>query len=226
MLLDTNFQQYPSGQHVGGPAANVPNPGDGPGIGPAAPTVPYAPVVLPNGGFYSSIQSQPDGKSFPTAMTYWNRPLLNPNGSNLTLDFDLYVDAGISQANAFETDTMLVTAGSIVVPNARRNLSIQNVNGELYVIQKNAWVPFAAVPLFTPGLRYHHTIAYGFTPKTGSYKSVTINGLTYPVPQNLQVCDIELDNWSPSATMQLQQSLIPTGAKFGLIIDHLTYSWG
>ena len=223
MLLDTDFQQYPSGQHIGGPVANVPHSGDGPGIGPAAPTVPYAPVVLPNQAFYSSIQSQADGKSFPTAMSYFNRPVLNPNGSSLTLDFDLYVDAGISQANAIETDTMLVTAGAAT--NIRRNLSIQNVKGTLYVVQKSAWVPFAAVPLFTPGIRYHHTIAYGFTPKSGSYKSVTINGLTYPVPQNLQACDVELDNWSPGAIMQLQQSLIPTGSRFDVILEHAQYSW-
>jgi len=232
MLLDTEFQQYPSGQHIGGPVANVPHPGDGPGIGPAAPTVPYAPVVLPNQAFYSSIQSQADGKSFPTVMSYFNRPLLNPAGSKLILDFDLYVNSGIAQANATEFDTMLVTSGAPSVfsgastqKNVRRNCSMQSVNGQLYLIQKGVWVKIpGAVCVYQPGLRNHHTITYGFGATGGTYENIEINGKNYSIPTGL-ACDVELDNWAPGAVMQLQQSLIPTGSRFDVILEHAQYSW-
>ena len=219
MFTDSDFQTSPFGTHVGG--------GDG-SIGPNPPTVPYAPFLLPNNAFYSPIQSAPAPGAFPTAMTYWNRPVLNPSASKLVLDFDAYFDAAFfspANANAFETDTMLVTAGATPAKNLRRNFSIQNVAGQLYVIQKGIWVPFAKPGTFTPGTRYHHTIGYSLAAAGGAYQYVTINGTVYVVPAALQTADVIADGWSVIAAMQLQQSLLPTGSGFAVSLDHLTYTW-
>lgn len=216
MLIDQDFQSSPFGTHVGGPGSD---------IGPAAPAVPYTPILTPNGGLYSVIESAPDAQSYPTVMTYWDRPTLLPGGSSLTLDFDVWFDVGITaDANAFEVDTMLVLprAGG----NRRLNFSLQSVKGQLYVNQKNAWVPVpGAVFPYAPGQRYHHTLSYGFSPDGGAYRSITINGVVFAVPAELGVADVIDDNWGVVTACQLQQSLLPNGSRYGLILDHVTYTW-
>ncbi len=221
MLIDDNFQAQPSGTHV---------PSDGSQIGGVDPTTPYAPIVLPNGALYSAIESAPVPGQYPTVMTYFDRPVLNPTGSSLTLDFDLYLGPGYpTSVNAVETDTILVTAGATPTTTVKRNLSLQNIRGQMYLILSNAWaaIPGATPGLFTQGARYHHTISYAFGPDSAAILSVAINDTVYEVPSSMQKADISASNWSPVAAMQLQQSLLPTGkgASFGLIFDKAMYTW-
>jgi hypothetical protein len=220
MIIDSGFQSSPSGKWVGGP------PPGNPDIGPAAPTTPYAPMVLPNGAYLSAIESTPKANTYPTVESYFTRPVLLPTGTKLFLDFDAWVDAGISGANAFETDTMLVTAGSTPATNVRRNFSIQNVKGQLYLVLSNAWVPIpGAICPLAAGQKYHHSFSYAFGSSSGAILSIAINGVTWEVPAAMQKADIAELAWTPCAMMQLQQSLLPTGTGYQTIIDTATYTW-
>lgn len=224
-LVDQQFQSAPSGTHI---------PSDGSSIGGVDPTTPYAPLILPDGSLYSMIESVPVAGKYPTVMTYYDRPVpssatMAALGLNtLLFDFDLIWDANwATQGNATETDTMLVTPGATSTTNLRRNFSIQNVAGQFYLVQNNAWVPIpgAKPGILTAGVPHHHTIACSFTSTGGGVVSITVNGATYLVPSSLQKADVVEVNWTPGAVMQLQQSLIPTGKSFGLMLMGAGYSW-
>ena len=219
MYIDKDFQDLPSGTHVGG---------DGSGIGGVTPTTKYAPQVLPNGALLSTIQSVPAAAQYPTVMTYFERQLLAPAGGLVALSFDAYFDNGGPTVNAFETDLLLTFPGATAAANPKVNNSLQNVQGQLYLTMSNVWVkiPGAAPGLFLPNARYHHVIAYKFTPTSGCILSVAINDQTFEVPLTMQKSDVALVNWTAGlATVQLQQSLAPAGVSFSVLLDAMSLAW-
>lgn len=216
MLLDENFQSAPSGTHI---------PSDGSGIGGVNPSS-YLSLVLPSNAILLSIAATPKAGAYPAAMTYFQRPVLAEEG-NLALDFDLTTDGNApAQANVIETDTMLVTPGGV-----RRNFSAQlnyALGGQFEIVMAGQWVAVTqAKPglILKPGVKHHLTFAYSFTPNAGAVESITLDGATFLVPATMQKADVAQTNWTPYATMQAQQGLLPTATGFAMMLESMTYTW-
>jgi hypothetical protein len=218
LLMDVGFEREFSGTHAGG------------NIGGVAPTIPYLPLVLPNGALLSTIQSAPNtAGQYPTVMTYYARQLLAPKGGQAVMSFDAWFDESyLTSANAFETDLLPVFPGATPLTNLKVNNSLQNVAGQLWLTMAGVWVkiPGAVPGLFVPGKRYHHEIKHQFTPASGAILSVAINDQTFAVPSTMQKSDVAEVNWTAlMANVQVQQSLVPKGTSYSVMIENLTLAW-
>jgi hypothetical protein len=209
----SQFQTRPVGQHPGGPL-----------IGGNAPTA------------YGALQGTPtdptalllyvQGGAFATMMGYISTPLLY--GNSLRTDWDVTVGADSANLLLLETDVIVTDAAGWSY-----NGSLQNLGGQLQIVDaKGAWVsiPGATPGMLKPGLHHmSHVLSWNPTTRLYGVQSITVDTITYTVPQALQnvAGSQHTPPWAPSGIFQAQVTLKDglTAAQASVQVDNGTMAW-
>ena len=159
---------------------------------------------------------------------FWVHPGNNPSASHYILDWNVYTDANApAVAEALEFDFVQVAAGRKFNFSSECNYAVGT--WDTWNEAAMSWV-HTSVPCnkFTPNTWHHLRWAYERVGAQTHYISLTVDGVTYPIPPAFAYQPAPPTNWSNGAlTFQVQQDLNSSpGSGFKEWVNQATlYAW-
>ena len=152
---------------------------------------------------------------------------VNPNASHYILDWNVYTDSNTyNLAQALEFDFIQVSGGLKFNFSSECNYAVGTWDTWNEVTQ--SWVHSnIACTKFAPNTWHHLRWYYERVGTQTHYISLTIDGVTYPVANQVALQPAPATNWANGAlAFQVQQDLNSSGGSFTEWVDKATlYAW-
>lgn len=178
----------------------------------------------PNGP--NDVLFHTQGGAYADWEAYIERPVL-PNSGHLGLQYNLTADENTAAAaQAIETDTILCIGGW----NYNLSAQLNYAEGGKYQIAKEngGWVDTGfVVGRLAPLAR--HTVAFEYAFDIVAHKSsvvaITLDGMRYTIPENLQNVPATQKGWRDGAIFQVQMDLGSKGGAYDIDLARAQFAW-